>query len=133
MTTALFLRVLLLRRIFLLAIKPVVILLPAPRFPKFSVESVDSAAFKTKIDKNKQNVTLKSMTTEQFLNSIQEVLELDDVDIKIDDDFRAYEEWDSLTFLSLVTYMRDEYGVVLDIDSFNKISTWNDLYLIIAK
>lgn len=73
------------------------------------------------------------MTTEQFLNSIQEVLELDDVDIKIDDDFRAYEEWDSLTFLSLVTYMRDEYGVVLDIDSFNKISTWNDLYLIIAK
>ncbi len=73
------------------------------------------------------------MTTEQFLKSIQEVLELDDVEISIDDDFRTYDEWDSLTFLSLVTYIRDEYGVVLDIDAFNKISTWKDLYLIITK
>ena len=73
------------------------------------------------------------MNTEEFLKSIQEILELEDVEIKIDDDFRTYEEWDSLTFLSLVTYIRDKYGVVLDIDSFNKISTWNDLYLIIEK
>lgn len=68
------------------------------------------------------------MTSEEFLAEIKEALELDDLDIKMDDNFREYEEWDSLTFLTLMTLMNEKYGVALDIDTFNGISTWRDLY-----
>lgn len=73
------------------------------------------------------------MSEENFLTDIQEILELDEREIHIEDDFRTYEEWDSLTFLALVTHMRDEYGVELDIDTFNKITSWQDLYRLAAK
>lgn len=68
------------------------------------------------------------MTSEEFLAEIKEALELDDLDIKMDDNFREYEEWDSLTFLTLMTLMHENHGVALDIDTFNGISTWRDLY-----
>lgn len=68
------------------------------------------------------------MTSEEFLAEIKEALELDDLDIKMDDNFREYEEWDSLTFLTLMTLMNEKHGVALDIDTFNGISTWRDLY-----
>ena len=68
------------------------------------------------------------MTSEEFLAEIKEALELDDLDIKMDDNFREYEEWDSLTFLTLMTLMNERHGVALDIDTFNGISTWRDLY-----
>ena len=68
------------------------------------------------------------MTSEEFLAEIKEALELDDLDIKMGDNFREYEEWDSLTFLTLMTLMHDAHGVNLDIDTFNGISTWRDLY-----
>lgn len=68
------------------------------------------------------------MTSEEFLSEIKEALELDDLDIKMEDNFREYEEWDSLTFLTLVTLMHDHHGVDLDIDTFNGISTWQELY-----
>lgn len=68
------------------------------------------------------------MTSEEFLAEIREALELDDLDIKMDDNFREYEEWDSLTFLTLMTLMNEKHGVSLDIDTFNGISTWRDLY-----
>lgn len=68
------------------------------------------------------------MTSEEFLAEIKEAMELDDLDIKMDDNFREYEEWDSLTFLTLMTLMNEKHGVALDIDTFNGISTWRDLY-----
>ena len=64
----------------------------------------------------------------QFLTEIQEVLELENFEMSLTDNFRTYDEWDSMTFLALVTHMRDTYGVILDIDTFNSISSWKDLY-----
>lgn len=68
------------------------------------------------------------MTEEQFLNTIAEALELEQENMSINDDFRSYEEWDSLTFLALFTLMNEEYGLQLGIDTFNGIGTWKDLY-----
>ena len=73
------------------------------------------------------------MTEELFLNDIKEILELDEQEMHINDEFRSYEEWDSLAFLALVTHMRDKYNVLLDIDTFNAIACWRDLYLMISK
>lgn len=68
------------------------------------------------------------MTTESnFLEVIAEALELD-FQLNIDDRFKEYEEWDSMTFLSLMMLLRDEYGLTLEIDEFNQIETWKDVY-----
>lgn len=68
------------------------------------------------------------MTTESnFLEVIAEALELD-FQLNIDDRFKEYEEWDSMTFLSLMMLLRDEYELTLEIDEFNQIETWKDVY-----
>lgn len=71
------------------------------------------------------------MTEEQFLAGIADALELDNESMTINDDFRSYEEWDSLTFLALLTLMNEEYGIKLSIDTFNAIRTWKDLYTLL--
>lgn len=68
------------------------------------------------------------MNKEQFIDDLKEALELDGRDIRMEDEFRRYEEWDSLTFLSLLTMLRQDYGLSLDIDTFNSIRTWGELY-----
>ncbi|MDO5450069.1 MAG: acyl carrier protein [Akkermansia sp.] len=73
------------------------------------------------------------MSSDEFLAEIQEALELDDLEMAITDNFREYEEWDSLTFLSLMTLMRSQYGVNVDIDTFNAVTTWQDLYNLVQK
>ena len=73
------------------------------------------------------------MSSDEFLAEIQEALELDDLEMAITDNFREYEEWDSLTFLSLMTLMRSRYGVNVDIDTFNAVNTWQDLYNLVQK
>ncbi len=73
------------------------------------------------------------MTQEQFLTTIADALELDGDSMNITDDFRSYEEWDSLTFLALLTLMNDEYGLQLSIDTFNGIQTWEDLYRLLPE
>lgn len=73
------------------------------------------------------------MSSDEFLAEIQEALELDDLEMAITDNFREYEEWDSLTFLSLMTLMRSQYGVNVDIDTFNAVTTWQDLYKLVQK
>lgn len=72
------------------------------------------------------------MTDFDFLNTIKDALELER-DIQLEDEFRHYEEWDSMTFLSLLTLMRDQYGINLDIDTFNNITTWSDLFNLIEE
>ena len=68
------------------------------------------------------------MTTESnFLEVIADALELY-FQLNIDDRFKEYEEWDSMTFLSLMMLLRDEYGLTLEIDEFNQIETWKDVY-----
>lgn len=68
------------------------------------------------------------MSAEEFLAEIEEALELDTTPIHMEDNFREYEEWDSLTFLALVTLMQQEHNLALDLNTFNSVQTWQDLY-----
>lgn len=70
------------------------------------------------------------MIESDFLEKIKEALELD-TSLVMDDMFKESEYWDSMTFLSLMVLLRDEYGVSLDIDAFNQINTWRDIYRLI--
>jgi len=70
---------------------------------------------------------------EKFLNFVKDVLDINDREINITDNFREYEEWDSLANLSLVAMLDDEYGVVIDTQRFKQISTLQELFEEIQK
>lgn len=65
---------------------------------------------------------------EKFLNFVKDILEINDREIFLTDNFREYEEWDSLANLSLVAMLDDEYGVVIDTQRFKQISTLQELF-----
>ena len=61
---------------------------------------------------------------EEFLEILEDVFEKEISEMNINDNFKNYEEWDSLALLSLIATVNDEYDIILsnsDIDSFNTI------------
>lgn len=65
-----------------------------------------------------------------FLSQLQEWLELPYMP-HMNDDFRDYEEWDSLAFLTLTTILKDDFAISLTSEQFNKFRTWQDVYNLI--
>ncbi len=64
---------------------------------------------------------------QDFLLKVQDILELSFLP-SAGDEFRNYEEWDSLAFLTLVAVLQDDYGIKLTSEDFNKLNTWQDVY-----
>ncbi len=62
-----------------------------------------------------------------FLSHVKEVLEIEDREIGVDDEFRSYEEWSSLAFLSMIAMIDEEYGVIIDGNTFRTLKTWKDV------
>jgi len=63
---------------------------------------------------------------ENFIELLKEVFEIDEV--KFEDTFRDYETWDSLTNISLIAMLDDEYDVIIDTKDFSNIVTVRELY-----
>jgi len=64
----------------------------------------------------------------KFLAIVKEALEIDGGEIQLADDFRSYDEWNSLAVLSLISALDDEYDVVLSSEELRKLITLDDLY-----
>jgi acyl carrier protein len=65
---------------------------------------------------------------EKFINNLKEALEIENKEIKMEDKFRDYEEWNSLKELSILAMMDSEFGVEIEMKDFNKLITIRDLY-----
>ena len=63
---------------------------------------------------------------EQFLEQLVEVLEREDIDPE--DEFRDYEEWDSLAYLSIIAMIDDNYDMVIPGQEFEKLNKVIDIY-----
>ena len=63
----------------------------------------------------------------QIINLIAECLEKEPAEIKSTDEFREYEEWDSLAYLSVIAKIDEDYHFVIPRDEFQKIRTIEDL------
>ena len=63
---------------------------------------------------------------EEFLEQLIEVLERDAIDA--DDEFRDYEEWDSLAYLSVIAMIDDNYDMVIPGEEFAKLNKVIDIY-----
>ena len=63
---------------------------------------------------------------EKFLENLIEVFERDS--IKPDDEFRNYEEWDSLAYLSVIAMIDENYDIVITGEHFEKLNKIQDIY-----
>jgi len=64
---------------------------------------------------------------QKFIEQLKEILEIEDRQLKLSDEFREYPEWDSLGYLELIAMMDEEYGVSIETDDFRKLITLQDL------
>ena len=70
----------------------------------------------------------------KFIEALQEALEMEDQQINFEDNFRDYDTWDSLSRLSLIAVLDDEFEVQIEDAQFEKLITVKDLYdAVVAK
>ncbi len=60
---------------------------------------------------------------EKFLSNFKEVLEISDRELLLEDNFREYEEWNSLVFLSLIAMIDEEFDVIIEGRDFKQLKT----------
>ena len=65
---------------------------------------------------------------EDFIKKIEEVFEMPNGSITPNDNFREYQEWDSLVLLSLMAMLDDEYNITNPRDDFQKINTVEEMF-----
>jgi acyl carrier protein len=65
---------------------------------------------------------------QKFLDLVKETLEIKDRDIQLSDNFRDFQEWDSLANLSLVAILDDEFGIVIDTERFKQMTTLQEVF-----
>jgi acyl carrier protein len=53
----------------------------------------------------------------------KEVLEITDRELLLEDNFRDYEEWNSLVFLSLIAMIDEEFDVIIEGRDFKQLKT----------
>jgi len=59
----------------------------------------------------------------KFLTKFREVLEIEDRELQLEDNFREYEEWNSLVFLSLIAMIDEEFDVIIEGRDFKQLKT----------
>ena len=64
---------------------------------------------------------------EKFIKLFAEALEREG-EIKMEDEFRNYEEWSSIAYLSVIAMMDEEYDIQIEEADFKKLRTVQAVY-----
>ena len=64
---------------------------------------------------------------EKFIELFAEALERED-EIKMKDEFRTYDEWSSIAYLSVIAMLDEEYNVQIEEAEFKKLRTVQAIY-----
>ena len=64
---------------------------------------------------------------EKFIEKFAEALEREG-EIRMEDEFRNYDEWSSIAYLSIIAMMDDEYDTQIEETEFKKLRTVEDIY-----
>ena len=65
--------------------------------------------------------------SEQLLELLEDVFEMDSEIMNLEDTFKDYEAWDSLTLLSLIATIHDEFDVSLSNNDIKELNTIKDI------
>jgi len=68
----------------------------------------------------------------QFLKNIAEAISKEGK-IRFEDDFRSYNEWDSMSALSVIAMVDEKYQVIITGNDVRECKTIQDLYNIVQK
>ena len=63
------------------------------------------------------------MTVQEKLEVLEDILELDEGTLKVEDSLEDIDEWDSMSKLYLVTYVKKEMQKRLTVDEIKNFST----------
>lgn len=63
-----------------------------------------------------------------FIDKLKETLEIEDHEVNMQDEFRNYEEWSSLAYLSVIAMFDEDYEIQIEEAEFKKLRTVADLY-----
>ena len=63
----------------------------------------------------------------KFLQEFKTALEIDR-EVKMEDVFRDYAEWDSLSHMSLIAMLDSEFGLQIENTAFEKMKTVADIF-----
>ena len=58
---------------------------------------------------------------------LKEILELEDQELKLSDNFRDFDYWDSMANLSVIAMLDDEFNVHINAEDFKNINTVGEL------
>lgn len=73
------------------------------------------------------------MELQEFIQNIADQFdETDASEFKVDTEFKALEEWSSLSALSIIAMVDDEYNVTLKGDDIKNAETIEDLFNIVG-
>lgn len=65
---------------------------------------------------------------EKFLQLFKQTLDIEDREIQMTDEFRSFDEWDSIANLSVIAMIDDEFEVVIENSEFKNIKTIQALW-----
>lgn len=66
---------------------------------------------------------------ELFIKRFAEALEIEASELALDSYFKELEEWDSMSRLSVVVMLDEQYNIQIEEQRFNEIQTVEELYL----
>lgn len=69
---------------------------------------------------------------EKLVNALAEAMEIDPAMIKLEDYFRDYETYSSLTELSVLAMLDSEFGIEIEMKEFNKYLSVQDLIKLVS-
>jgi acyl carrier protein len=64
----------------------------------------------------------------KFLETIKEALEVDDLEVKLEDNLAAFDSWDSISRLSLIALLDENFEVEVADAEFDETETVGDLF-----
>ena len=73
------------------------------------------------------------MNKKEFLNNLEEILELDANTLSGDEVLMDLEQWDSLAFLSVIAMADENFNIIIQGDKLEKIKTIADLIALVEE
>ncbi len=65
---------------------------------------------------------------ENFLTLFADALEKEPSDMSMDDEFRNYEEWNSLAVLAVIAMIKQNFNITIPRKDFDELKTVSDLF-----
>lgn len=72
------------------------------------------------------------MDTQVFLEQMKDILDIENGELSLDDEFKSLDEWSSLAALSLIAMIDEEYEVTLTGNDIRGATTVEDLFNLVA-